>query len=167
MKKTFSKKDMIKLQNILRKHKKTITCAESCTGGLVASLITSISGSSDIFAGSIVSYSNEIKQKELKVKAKTLKKYGAVSKKVVSQMLKEVLIKFDSDFAIAISGIAGPNGGTKNKPVGTVIIGISDKKNKQIVKKYRFKGTRKEVQIQASHKALKEILKFIKKTLDK
>ncbi len=166
MKDIFSQKDMIYLQAILRKYDKTITTAESCTGGLIAHMLTTISGSSDIFEGSIVSYSNRIKEKELKVKSKTLKKYGAVSKKVVSQMLKGVLCKFDADFAIAVSGIAGPTGGTKNKPVGTVVIGISDKNN-QLIKKYLFKGSRKDIQIQASERALLEILKFIEKTLDK
>ena len=121
----FSKKDMIKLQNLLRKSKKTITTAESCTGGLVASLITKISGSSDIFNGSIVTYSNSIKNKELGVLNESLDKFGAVSKQVVSEMLDGVLKKFEADFAIAISGVAGPNGGTKNKPVGTIVIGIA------------------------------------------
>ena len=121
----FSKKDMIKLQNLLRKSKKTITTAESCTGGLVASMITKISGSSDIFNGSIVTYSNSIKNKELDVLNESLDKFGAVSKQVVSEMLDGVLRKFEADFAIAISGIAGPNGGTKNKPVGTIVIGIA------------------------------------------
>lgn len=125
----FSKKDMIKLQNLLRKSKKTITTAESCTGGLVASIITKISGSSDIFNGSIVTYSNSIKNKELGVLNESLDKFGAVSKQVVSEMLDGVLKKFEADFAIAISGIAGPNGGTKNKPVGTIVIGIADRKS--------------------------------------
>lgn len=101
----FSKKDMIKLQNLLRKSKKTITTAESCTGGLVASIITKISGSSDIFNGSIVTYSNSIKNKELGVLNESLDKFGAVSKQVVSEMLDGVLKKFEANFAIAISGV--------------------------------------------------------------
>ena len=129
MAKNFSKKDMIKLQNLLRKSKKTITTAESCTGGLVASMITKISGSSDIFNGSIVTYSNSIKNKELDVLNESLDKFGAVSKQVVSEMLDGVLRKFEADFAIAISGVAGPNGGTKNKPVGTIVRGIASNKN--------------------------------------
>ena len=121
----FNDNDMINLQNLLRKHNKTITCAESCTGGLVASLITRISGSSDIFNGSIVTYSNKIKNQELNVENETLEKFGAVSTEVVNEMLEGVIKKFDANFAIAISGIAGPNGGTKNKPVGTIVIGIA------------------------------------------
>ena len=123
----FNEKEMIELQNLLRAHNKTITSAESCTGGLVASMITEISGSSDIFNGSIVTYSNEIKNQELKVEKDTLDKYGAVSTQVVEEMLTGVIKKFKADYAIAISGIAGPNGGTKNKPVGTVVIGVMGK----------------------------------------
>ncbi|HAC71020.1 MAG TPA: CinA family protein, partial [Arcobacter skirrowii] len=126
MSKKFSKKDMITLQNLLRENHLTITAAESCTGGLVASMITKISGSSDVFNGSIVTYSNKIKNQELGVLKSTLKDFGAVSKEVVSEMLKGVIKKFDASYGIAISGVAGPNGGTKNKPVGMVVIGISD-----------------------------------------
>lgn len=163
----FNENDMIKLQELLRTHNKTITTAESCTGGLVASLITKISGSSDIFNGSIVTYSNKIKNQELKVKNETLETFGAVSIEVVNEMLDGVIKKFDADFAIAISGIAGPTGETKNKPVGTVVIGISDSNNDKIVTSYHFKGSREEVQIQAAKTSLKEISKFIQKTLDK
>jgi nicotinamide-nucleotide amidase len=158
---------MIKLQTLLRANNQTITTAESCTGGLVASMITKISGSSDIFNGSIVTYSNKIKNQELHVKNKTLEKFGAVSIEVVDEMLIGVLKKFDANFAIAISGIAGPNGGTRNKPVGTVIIGISDENNHKIVNIYNFKGSREDIQIQAAKVALKEIYKFIKNSLDK
>ena len=163
----FNENDMIRLQKILRANKQTITTAESCTGGLIASMITKISGSSDIFDGSIVTYSNKIKNQELNVKNETLEKYGAVSIEVVNEMLKGVLKKFDANFAIAISGIAGPNGGTRNKPVGTVIIGISDENNHKIVNIYNFKGSREDIQIQAAKVALKEIYKFIKNSLDK
>ncbi|MFY9083220.1 CinA family protein, partial [Aliarcobacter butzleri] len=107
-KKIFNKKDMIELQDILRNNKKTITTAESCTGGLVASMITKVSGSSDIFNGSIVSYSNKIKNQELNVNNETLEKFGAVSTEVVNEMLDGAIKKFEADFAIAISGIAGP-----------------------------------------------------------
>ncbi|MCT7548922.1 CinA family protein, partial [Aliarcobacter butzleri] len=132
-KKIFNKKDMIELQDILRNNKKTITTAESCTGGLVASMITKVSGSSDIFNGSIVSYSNKIKNQELNVNNETLEKFGAVSTEVVNEMLDGAIKKFEADFAIAISGIAGPTGATKNKPVGTVVIGISDANNVKII----------------------------------
>ncbi len=159
--------ELILFQNLLRKSKKTITTAESCTGGLIASLITQLSGSSDIFNGAVVTYSNEIKTQELEVKKSTLEKYGAVSKEVVEEMLIGVLKKFDADFAIAVSGIAGPTGGTKNKPVGTVVIGISSKNNDKIVEVCHFEGSRIEVQNQAAKYSLKKLFKFFQKTLDK
>lgn len=157
----FNENDMTKLQTLLRANKQTITTAESCTGGLVASMITKVSGSSDIFNGSIVTYSNKIKNQELNVKNETLEKHGAVSCEVVQEMLDGVIRKFDADYAIAISGIAGPNGGTKDKPVGTIVIGISDSNSYKIVNVYNFSGSREEVQIQSAKVALKEILKFI------
>ena len=163
----FNENDMINLQNLLRTSKQTITVAESCTGGLIASMITKISGSSDIFNGSIVTYSNKIKNQELNVKNETLEKYGAVSCEVVNEMLAGVIVKFDANFAIAISGIAGPTGATRNKPVGTIVIGISDQKAHKIVDIYTFNGSREEIQIQAAKTSLKEIYKFIQNTLDK
>ena len=162
----FNENDMLTLQGLLRANKHTITSAESCTGGLVASMITKIAGSSDIFNGSIVTYSNKIKNQELKVKNETLDNFGAVSCEVVSEMLDGVISKFDANYAIAISGIAGPTGETKNKPIGTVVIGISDDKDHKIVKIFTFKGNREEVQIQAAKYSLKEILKFLSNTLD-
>ena len=159
--------------NLKKLHKKlivkklTISVAESCTGGLVAHLITNISGSSDIFNGAIVSYSNEIKHKELNVKNETLENFGAVSHETVKEMIEGTLEKFRADYAIAISGIAGPSGGSKKKPVGTVVIGIGNRNNDFTVSTYHFKGSRKEVQIQAAKTSLKEIYEFLQKTLDK
>ena len=160
-------KEMIKLQELLKKHNKTITTAESCTGGLIASMITEISGSSDIFNGAVVTYSNEVKTQELNVRKETLDKNGAVSIQVVSEMLDGVIEKFNADFAIAVSGIAGPNGGTKNKPVGTVVVGILGESIGKNIEICHFEGTRKEVQIQTAKYSLKKILKFFEKTLDK
>ena len=163
----FNNEDMIKLQKILEKENKTITCAESCTGGLVASMITRNSGSSNIFNGSIVSYSNEIKNQELDVKKSTLDKYGAVSKETVKEMLSGSLKKFEANFSIAISGIAGPTGGSKEKPVGTVVIGFMGDTDIFNIETFHFLGTREEVQIQAAKSSLKKIYKFLQKTLDK
>lgn len=162
-----TQKELLLLQNLLRENKKTITTAESCTGGLVASMITEISGSSDIFNGAIVSYSNKIKSQELNVKESTLDEYGAVSIEVVDEMLDGVIKKFDANYAIAISGIAGPNGGTKNKPVGTVVIGVCNENLEKNIEICHFEGSRKEVQIQSAKYSLKKILKFFQKTLDK
>jgi len=163
----FNQEDMIELQSLLRAHNKKITCAESCTGGLISYMITMHSGSSDIFDGSIVSYSNNIKNKELNVSINNLENYGAVSIEVVEEMLIGSLKKFNADYSIAVSGIAGPNGGTKQKPVGTVVIGIMNKKRDSIIDVYGFEGTREEVQIQTAKTSLKEIYKFVQKTLDK
>lgn len=163
----FDIKEMQKLQELLIKHNKTITCAESCTGGLISSYITQISGSSNIFKGSIVSYSNEIKEQELGVKNSTLEKYGAVSLQTVKEMLQGSIKKFNANYAIAVSGIAGPDGGTNEKPVGTVIIGVMDDKNTFEIDTFLFQKSRIEVQKSAAKTSLKKILNFVKKSLDK
>ena len=151
----FNDDDMIKMQTQLKEQNKTITCAESCTGGLISSMITEISGSSSIFKGSVITYSNEIKEQELNVEKQTMIKYGVVSCEVVEQMLKGVLKKFNANYAMAVSGVAGPNGGTKNKPVGTVVIGVIDETGYQDIRIYNFSGNRKSVQIQSAKMALK------------
>ena len=163
----FSDIQMQELQDILRAKKESLTTAESCTGGLIAHMITKVPNSSDIFNGAIVSYSNNIKNKELNVKNSTLEKYGAVSIEVVSQMLDGIAKKLDANYAIAVSGIAGPSGGSKDKPVGTVVIGCIGSRGDKIIDIYHFKGTREEVQIQAAKTGLSKILEFIKKTIDK
>ncbi|MCX7862641.1 MAG: CinA family nicotinamide mononucleotide deamidase-related protein [Bacteroidales bacterium] len=116
------------LQKILTDKKLTICTAESCTGGYLAHQITSISGSSNYFKGSIIAYSNEIKQRILNVPLSVIEEHGAVSKQVVEIMAQQVLTLLKSDISIAISGIAGPTGETKNKPVGTTWIAIATKK---------------------------------------
>ncbi len=111
--------------NLLRKKGKTISTAESCTGGYIAHLITSISGSSDYYKGSVVAYANEIKNKILNVKNKDLEKFGAVSEPVIIQMAAAARDMFGTDFSIATSGVAGPTGGTDEKPVGTTWIAVA------------------------------------------
>ncbi len=108
--------------DLLRKKKLFLSTAESCTGGGVASRITAIPGSSDYFTGSIVAYSNEVKTKLLQVSPETLEKHGAVSEETVKQMVKGAMETLKTDCAVATSGIAGPGGGTPEKPVGTVWI---------------------------------------------
>ena len=151
----FTTEEMIKFQDILKRNKQTITVAESCTGGLISSKITEISGSSEIFKGSVITYSNEIKEQELGVKKRTMVKYGVVSCEVVKEMLNGVIEKFDSDFAIAVSGVAGPNGGTENKPVGTIAIGVMSRNKTKKIKLFHFKGNRKEIQEHVAQTALK------------
>ncbi|MEA2049731.1 MAG: CinA family protein [Campylobacterota bacterium] len=157
----FNKKDMIKLQTLLKQNNQTITTAESCTGGLISSMITNVSGSSSIFKGSVVTYCNEIKEQELNVRKDTMIKFGAVSKETVKEMLDAVVLKFNADFAIAVSGVAGPNGGTKDKPVGTVVIGVLYKNIYEDISIYHFNGDREEVQIQAAKTALKRNLEIL------
>ena len=159
--------DMITMQEILRQNNQTITCAESCTGGLIASKITQISGSSSIFKGSVVTYCNEIKEQELGVKKQTMIDNGVVSIEVVNEMLEGVIKKFDATYAIAVSGVAGPNGGTKAKPVGTVVIGVLSIYGDLDTKVYHFQGNRIDIQNQAANKGLEKVFKFIQKTLDK
>ncbi len=111
---------------LLRDKKLTLSIAESCTGGYVSHLITTIPGSSDYFKGSMVAYSNEVKISQLGVKAETLERFGAVSEETVFEMANAVKLKFGSDIGIATSGIAGPDGGTPDKPVGTIWIAYAD-----------------------------------------
>ncbi len=134
--------------------------AESCTGGMLAHKITSVAGSSAYFKGSIISYANEIKEDILGVQKKTLAKYGAVSEETVSEMLLGALKQLDVNIAVAISGIAGPDGGTKEKPVGTVFIGIANKE-KQLIKKFSFYKNR-AINIELSSVfALVQLRKFL------
>ncbi len=114
---------------LLKSKNKTVSTAESCTGGYIAHLITSIAGSSDYFEGSIVSYSNEVKQKMLNVSEATLNNFGAVNEETVIEMLQGLLKKFNTDYGIAVSGIMGPGGGTEEKPVGTVWIAVGNSEN--------------------------------------
>lgn len=145
---------------ILIQLNKTLSTAESCTGGNIAHLITSISGSSAYFKGGIVAYSNEIKENVLSVNKSNLINYGAVSKQVVEEMAKGVMELYNTDFAIATSGIAGPTGGTKEKPVGTTWIAVANN-NKVVSERYVF-GDQRERNIQrASLTALNMLKKLM------
>jgi nicotinamide-nucleotide amidase len=148
------------LGKILRQNKKTISTAESCTGGSIASLITSVAGSSRYYQGSIVSYSYDIKESLLNVKKETLDRYGAVSEETVKEMLSGLLNTMKTDFGIAVSGIMGPEGGTDEKPVGTVWIAVGNKE-KQVVQKLKQRfERRKNIEVTAVM-ALNIMRKFI------
>jgi nicotinamide-nucleotide amidase len=113
---------------LLKESKKTVCTAESCTGGRIANMITSIPGSSSYFKGSVIAYDNSVKTDLLGVSNETLLRYGAVSEQVVVEMAEGIRRKLKTDFAVSTSGIAGPGGGTPEKPVGTVWIGIASEK---------------------------------------
>ncbi|MEO6683054.1 MAG: nicotinamide-nucleotide amidohydrolase family protein [Ginsengibacter sp.] len=115
------------LGKVLTSAGKTVSTAESCTGGRIAALITSVPGASNYFEGGIVSYSNDIKKNNLQVKEETLNLYGAVSEEAAKEMLTGLLKKFSTDFGIAVTGIMGPDGGTPEKPVGTVWVAVGNK----------------------------------------
>jgi len=131
----------------------TFSFAESCTGGLMSNRITNVSGSSKVFKGSIVSYSNQSKTDFLNVDVSLLKSAGAVSEKTAITMAKNAALSFRTDYAVSITGIAGPTGGTSEKPVGLVYIALVSK-NKSIVHKYNFGKIREINKIKASQQAL-------------
>lgn len=150
----------VELGKILTEKKLTIACAESCTGGLLTSRLTDVAGSSAYVQGSIVSYSNEIKNSVLKVKEETLKNFGAVSEQTARQMSANVRELFKTDIGVGVTGIAGPGGGSAEKPVGTVYISVSNS-DKTFVKKFNFVGCRKEIKNQSCDAAIKMVMEVI------
>jgi len=150
--------EYIKLK--LEEKNEKITFAESCTGGLIASYLTKIAGSSNIFDGSVVSYANRIKSEWLGVDDRVLEKFGAVSEETIQQMLLGILEISNSDYAIAVSGIAGPSGGSKIKPVGTVFIGVGDKNGKFMVERLQLNGDREQIQYQTMMHSIRLFIKF-------
>ena len=151
-----------KVVKLLSKKRLKISFAESCTGGLLSSSITSISGSSKVFTLGLVTYSNKSKIKILKVPKKTIMKHGAVSYETCLSMVKNLYKISRTNISLSITGVAGPNGGTKQKPVGLVFIGVK-KGNKTLVKKFLFKKrTRNSIQRSTVYRALSLILSFAK-----
>ena len=147
------------VQKLIKKKLK-VSFAESCTGGLLSSSITSITGSSKVFNLGLVTYSNKAKMKILKVPKKIINKYGAVSKECCLSMVKNLSKISKTNISVSITGIAGPNGGTKLKPVGLVYIGIK-KGNKINVKKKKFKSKKRNtIQVLTTKEALKDILQL-------
>jgi nicotinamide-nucleotide amidase len=142
-----------KIIDIMREKKLTLGTVESATGGLISHLITNIPGSSDVFQGSIISYSNEIKMKIVGVKAETLKKYGAVSARAAEDMADGGRKVLGVDICVADTGIAGPGGTAPGKPVGLFFLGLANKDG-TFSRKHLFKGTRAENKQQAAQTAL-------------
>ena len=156
------KKISQKIVRLLGKKKFKISFAESCTGGLLSSAITSISGSSKVFTLGLVTYSNQSKINTLKVPKNTIRKYGAVSYETCLSMVKNLNKISKTNISVSVTGIAGPRGGSKKKPVGLVFIGIK-KGNKTLVRKYLFKNKKRSaIQRAAVSKSLNLILSFLK-----
>ncbi len=149
--------DINQIHKLLVKNNKTVAVAESCTGGLLSNFLTQLPGSSKYFILGVVVYSNRAKGNILTIPENVIAKKGAVSKNVAELLAKSVRLIVKADFGIGVTGIAGPGGGSKEKPVGTVFIAI-DTKNNKICKKFKFSGSRSTVRKKAALKAL-ELLK--------
>jgi nicotinamide-nucleotide amidase len=144
----------------LREKRFKIITVESCTGGLIAEKITAVPGSSDVFAGGLITYSNELKMALAGVKKETLDEFGAVSKGAACEMAEGALTKYNADIAVSVTGIAGPGGGSEEKPVGRVYLGVATKGN-TVAERYNFAGNREKIRElsykNALHFALREI----------
>ena len=150
------------LLTLLQAKSFTLATAESCTGGLVAKMITDISGASDVFPGSVVSYANRIKEAALGVRAETLESVGAVSRETVREMAEGIAERFGTDCAIALSGIAGPGGGTPEKPVGLVYCGIVCEGVTEVFE-FRLGRSREQIRERAAAKALDMLRRMLLK----
>ncbi|WP_434997171.1 nicotinamide-nucleotide amidase [Vibrio scophthalmi] len=149
------------LGRLLAKHHQVLATAESCTGGGVATAVTDIAGSSAWFDRAFITYSNEAKMEMLAVHAETLQQYGAVSESVVLEMVAGALKYSNATIAVSISGIAGPGGGSEEKPVGTVCFAWADTKGWQMVETVCFGGDRHTVRSQAVEYALKTLCDYL------
>jgi len=137
-----------------------LAVTESSTGGLLGHLITNVPGSSTYFKGGVIAYANEVKEDVLGVSSQTLDTFGAVSKETVIEMARGVRKVLDADIGVAISGIAGPGGGTDEKPVGTTVIGMSALE-KETTKLFVFKGNRLDIKTQAAQAAMQLVVDFL------
>jgi nicotinamide-nucleotide amidase len=151
--------DLETLSQIYRDHNFTLTTAESCTGGGLGSALTSVSGSSDYYLGGFVTYANMAKEKLLGVETQILVNFGAVSPECAVQMAEKCRSILGSTVAVSITGIAGPEGGTKTKPVGLVYIGISGA-NGTVVSKNNFAGDRSQVRRSTIDAAISQLIRY-------
>ena len=149
-----------KISNLLKKRNLTVATAESCTGGLVSHSLTNTSGSSDYFDRGVISYSNESKSEMLGVPEKILNEYGAVSEQVAKAMAEGVRTRSNVDIGLATTGITGPTGGSKDKPVGLVYIAVSTSKD-TMVKMLRFSGDRLENKESTCNAAFQMLLDYL------
>ncbi len=146
---------------ILTKKKKTVSFAESCTGGMIASMLVSVPGSSEVFDGSLVTYANQVKHDYLEVRSSTLENDGAVSRKCAAQMAEGARRAMGADYGVAVTGIAGPGGGTPDKPVGLVYIAVSERGETAAVHKFNLSGDRTAVRTATAKYALRELYKVL------
>ncbi|NCO03233.1 MAG: CinA family protein [Alphaproteobacteria bacterium] len=151
-----------KLGDKLRDKKWMMTSAESCTGGMIACAMTDKAGSSSIFDRGFITYSNESKIDMLGVKAETLEQFGAVSEETAEEMVKGALKNSRANIAVAVTGIAGPSGGSILKPVGLVYIAYGIKGGVTQSTEHKFKGSRDEIRLQTTKQALKHLINIIK-----
>jgi nicotinamide-nucleotide amidase len=149
------------LGSLLREQGKTLAVAESCTGGMISTLLTDVPGSSDYFAGSVVPYANSAKRSLLSVSEETLRLHGAVSEEAAREMARGARERFGADLAAAVTGIAGPDGGTPEKPVGTVYFALADRDNREVTKKRLFGGDRATVRRAAALHALELLRRYV------
>jgi nicotinamide-nucleotide amidase len=145
---------------LLKDRKKTLAVAESCTGGMLSSLVVNVPGASEVFIGGVVAYSNDLKKHILGVREDTLRKHGAVSKECVQEMTEGLKKLTGADICVSISGIAGPSGGTPEKPVGTVFIDIFE--HEHITMRYNFTGDRNTIRTRSAMMALENLRKYLK-----
>jgi nicotinamide-nucleotide amidase len=149
------------LGRALRERGLTLALAESCTGGMVSTLVTDVPGSSAYFLGGVVSYGNGAKESFLGVREETLRAHGAVSEQAALEMARGAVEKFGADVAASVTGIAGPDGGTEEKPVGTVWFAIADRGGREVAKRRAFLGDRGHVRRSASVHALELVRRHV------
>jgi PncC family amidohydrolase len=154
----------IQIGEILRRRDWRLATAESCTGGLIGHKITNIPGCSDYYLGGVIAYANEVKINQLGVSAETLEKHGAVSQETVIEMARGVCERYHAEVGLSVSGIAGPGGGTQEKPIGLIWIGLST----PVIEaswQYTWRGNRQEIKEQAADQALRLLVEALKQFL--
>lgn len=150
--------------HLLLKSNLTVACAESCTGGLLSTFLTDIPGSSAYFMGAVVCYTNAVKESLVGVQEETLLTYGAVSEPTAREMAEGIRTRMHTNLGVGITGLAGPGGGTEEKPVGLVYIAVASELGTQ-VENYLFQGTRADIRSQAAIKALGMLTAWIERKL--
>jgi PncC family amidohydrolase len=150
---------------LLRAHGSTVATAESCTGGLIGSLLTDVPGSSDYYLGGVIAYSNEVKQRILDVRARTLAAAGAVSQETALEMSRGARRMLGADYALSVTGIAGPGGGTPDKPVGLVFVALTGP-GVERCERHVWGGDRRENKMRSARRALQMLIEHLEGKTD-